>query len=109
MIKLVSLISRKDGMSKQGFMHLWKHEHAAMAKDIPGLRRYVLSYIQSEPTRPDVPEHDFTCDGIVELWFDDEAQMQLVLASDAMREWRAHGATFIGRIKAFLTKEEAFI
>jgi uncharacterized protein (TIGR02118 family) len=109
MIKLISLLVRPTGMTKTEFLHKWRVEHAEMALTVPGLRKFVLNIIQKEPSRPDVPDYPFTCDGIAELWFDDDAQMQTVLATEALQVWRAHGATFIGGIKAFLVEEQIVI
>lgn len=109
MIKLISLLVRPSEMTKADFLHAWRVEHAEMALAVPGLRRFVLNVIRNEPSRPDVPDYPFTCDGIAELWFDDETQMKQVLATDALKQWRAHGATFIGSIKAFLVEEQIVI
>ena len=56
-----------------------------------------------------MPDYPFTCDGIAELWFDDEDQMKEVLATEALKRFSAHGATFIGSIKAFLVEEQIVI
>lgn len=109
MIKLISLLNRKEGMSKDEFMRAWVDEHAPMAASVPGLRRYVLSFILDEPRRPDVTAEDYSADGIAELWFDDEEAMKRVLASEELLRWRAHGATFLGKVKAFLVEERVFI
>jgi hypothetical protein len=76
---------------------------------VPGLRRFVLSLIVAEPSRPDIPDQEIAADGVAELWFDDMASMQRVLESAEMKRLRAHGATFIGRIKTFLTEEKVII
>ena len=109
MIKQTTLLTRKAGMSREEFLRAWVGEHAPMALGVPGLRRYVLQLIFAEPTRPDIPSTEASADGIAELWFDDEAQMRQVLASPEMRALRAHGATFIGAIKMFLTREKVII
>ena len=90
-------------------MRKWAEEHAQMALSVPGLQRYVLSFIIAEPQRPDVPDHAFTADGIAELWFESEEAMKNVLATEELKRWRAHGATFIGGIKAFLVEEHVII
>jgi uncharacterized protein (TIGR02118 family) len=110
MIKTSSLLTRKEGMSKQEFMRCWVDEHAPMALSVPGLQRYVLNIIVDEPTRPDIPEDEkVRADGIAELWFESPEQMKQVLASPEMKRLRAHGATFIGRIKTFMTEEKVII
>ena len=109
MIKVMSLLTRKEGMSREEFMREWVDVHAPMALSVPGLKRYVLQLIVEEPLRDDIPPQKVTADGIAELWFDDQATMQKVIASPEMKRLRAHGATFIGQIKMFLTEEKVII
>lgn len=80
-----------------------------MAHSVPGIPKFVLNIILKRLSRADVPEYPFTCDGIAELWFDDEEQMKEVLATEALKRFHAHGATFIGSIKAFLVEEQIII
>ena len=81
MIKVMSLLTRKEGMSREEFMREWVDVHAPMALSVPGLKRYVLQLIVEEPLRDDIPPQKVTADGIAELWFDDAAAMQKVLAN----------------------------
>ena len=55
MIKSLSLLTRKSAMSKEDFRRIWVGEHAPLVHAVPQVRRYVLSFILDEPTRPDVP------------------------------------------------------
>src|SRR6218665_3163263 len=57
MIKSISLLSRREGLSHDEFVHEWVHVHAPLARAVPGLRRYVLSPVSAQPGRPDVPAH----------------------------------------------------
>lgn len=109
MIKSVSLLTRRSGMSHQEFVDRWTTEHAPLAHAVPGLRRYVLSYVDAQPVRPDIPRHGIEVDGIAELWYDDEEGMRRALASAEMKALRDHGATIIGRIENFVTTERQII
>lgn len=109
MIKSVSLLTRKEGMSHAEFIERWTHEHAPLAHAVPGLARYVLSYVEAQPVRPDIPRHGIEVDGIAELWYDDEAGMRRALASPEMKALRDHGALIIGRIENFVTTERQII
>jgi uncharacterized protein (TIGR02118 family) len=80
-----------------------------MARAVPGVRRYVLSLITGERKRPDVPELDVAVDGIAELWYDDREAMARAIASPEGKALYADGATFIGRIKSFVTEERVII
>ncbi|MGY6251214.1 EthD family reductase [Bosea thiooxidans] len=109
MVKLISLLTRHPHLTKNEFMRMWVEDHAPMALKVPGLRRYSLSFIIAEPSRADVPDQSYSADGIAELWFDSEEAMKAVLESPELQHWRAHGATFIGKIKAFLVEEKVII
>ena len=109
MVKRISLLKRKPGMSKEEFQRHWQ-DHLPMSHQVPGLRRYVLCHIQSEPVRSDVPIWDVgEVDGIAETWFDDQAATDRAFASDEGKRWLAHGASFIGNQKTFVVLEQVVI
>ena len=110
LIKRISLLTRKPGMSKEEFLKHW-NDHLPISHDVPGLRRYVLCHIVSEPVRTDVAlVWDIgEVDGIAETWFDDQAATDRAFASPEGRRWLAHGASFIGRQKTFVVEEEVVI
>src|SRR5262249_2969041 len=98
MIKSISLLTRKPGMTHEQFIRHWVEIHAALAHAVPGLRRYVQSHIREQPTRPDIPTTEIDVDGIAELWYDDRAAMARAHASPEAKALFADGALFIGRI-----------
>lgn len=110
LIKRISLLTRKAGMSKEEFRKHW-NDHLPISHAVPGLRRYVLCHIVSEPQRADVPvPWDIgEVDGIAETWFDDQAATDRAFASPEGKRWLAHGASFIGRQKTFVVEEEFVI
>lgn len=110
MIKRLTLFSRKPGMSKEEFKRLWA-EHRPMAHNVPYLRGFVLSYIQSEPFgRPGVADWDIgEADGIGETWWDSQEDYEKALQTPELKAWYAHGQTFIGRQKTFVTVEDVIV
>ena len=109
MIKSISLLTRKEGLSHDAFVKHWLEVHAPLAHAVPGLRRYVQSHIGGERTRPDIPTTEVAVDGIAELWFDDEAAMARANASPEAKRLHADGALFIGGIKTFIVEEKIVI
>ena len=105
MIKSISLLTRKAGMTHAQFVRHWTDVHAPLALAVPGLRRYVQSHIVEERRRPDIPATDVEIDGIAELWYEDAAAMARAMASPEAKALHADGALFIGRIKSFTTVE----
>lgn len=109
MIKSISLLTRRDGMTHEQFVRHWVEVHAPLAHRVPGLRRYVQSHILEERKRPDIPSIDVEVDGIAELWYDDRDAMARALATPEARALHADGALFIGRIKTFTVEERVII
>jgi uncharacterized protein (TIGR02118 family) len=65
MIKLISLVYRKKGLSDSDFYSYWKDKHGPLVSRIaPSLRRYVQNHPLDWPGLCD------DADGIVEMWFD---------------------------------------
>jgi uncharacterized protein (TIGR02118 family) len=109
MIKSISLLARKEGLTHEEFVRHWVEVHAPLAHGVPGLRRYVQSHILAERTRPDIPTMEVEMDGIAELWYDDLEAMKRANASPQAKALHADGATFIGRIKSFTIEERTVV
>jgi uncharacterized protein (TIGR02118 family) len=109
MIKLLSLLTRKEGLSHEDFVRHWRDIHAPLAHAVPGIRRYVQSHITGTRSRPDIAETDVAVDGIAELWYDDIDSLQRAAATEAMKRLTDDGALFIGRIKTYVIEEAQII
>lgn len=109
MIKIVGLLTRKDGLSHEEFVRHWFDVHGPLALAVPGIRRYVQSHITGTRTRPDIPETEVAVDGIAELWYDDLASFERAAASPEMKRLTDDGALFIGRIKTYVIEERQII
>ena len=64
MIKRVSLIRRKPGMTKEEFLAHWTGPHADIVRRLPGVRGLRFGKVQSWN-----PE-EAAWDGVGEVWFD---------------------------------------
>ena len=93
MIKRVSLLTRKAGMTREQFTRHWLEVHAPLTHAVPGLRRYVQSHIVDEYRRPDIPTTPIEVDDIAELWFEDRAAMDRALAAPEMATLHADGGS----------------
>lgn len=109
MVKSISLLTRKEGLSHEEFVKHWVEIHAPLAHAVPRLRRYVQSHIVAERTRPDIVTHDIAIDGIAELWYDDLDDMMFAHASTEAKRLHDDGATFIGRIKTYTIEEKVIV
>lgn len=86
MVKLVNVLVRDEGLSHEEFVEYWFEDHAPLAEELPKLRKYVTSV----PTDPERADHD----GIVELHFDDMADLSAAMSSDAGERVQADAETF---------------
>ncbi len=109
MIKSISLLTRKDGISHEEFIHHWVEVHAPLAHAVPRLRRYVQSHILAERRRPDIETLAVQIDGIAELWYDSLEDMQIAMTSPEAKILHDDGATFIGKIKSFTIEEKVIV
>ncbi len=109
MIKAISLLARKDGLTHEQFVKHWLEVHAPLAHAVPGIRRYVQSHIVGDRKRADISGLDVEADGIAELWYDDRAAMERAIATPEMKTLHADGTLFIGRIRTFLVEEKVII
>ncbi len=110
MIKTVSLLVRKEGLSHADFVKHWRDIHGPLAYACPGVARYTQTEITSASFRTDgVGKLEVEVDGIAELWFADRAALDQFTASPATARLREDGTLFIGRQISFTTEERVII
>jgi len=76
MIKYVTVLFRKAGISREEFSSYWKNIHAPILQQIPGLMGYVQNHALPDPEANEPPY-----DGFGELYFDSLEAMQVGLVS----------------------------
>jgi uncharacterized protein (TIGR02118 family) len=76
MIKYVTVLFRKAGISREEFSSYWKNIHAPILQQIPELRGYVQNHALPDPEGNEPPY-----DGFGELYFDSLEAMQVGLTS----------------------------
>ncbi len=71
MYKRVTLLEKKPSVTMEEFSEYWEVEHGPIAAAFTGLERYHQNHrlVQATPR----PERPWPVEGIVELWFNDEA------------------------------------
>lgn len=110
MIKSISFLARKPGLSAEAFQHHWQEVHAPMWRDVPGVRGYILNVPVESHARSDVAALAMGAfDGIAQVWFDDLAARAAAAASPEGKRWHGDGGLIIGSIRSFVTAEQVVI
>ena len=102
MLKVISLLKRKEGMSFEAFRKWALEEHPPLGKKLPGIRHYRMSVVLEDS--PDLPY-----DAVSEFWFDDN---EARLAAFATEDGKAAGADATAHCSArvhLLTEEKILI
>ena len=86
-VKLVDLLVRKEDLAHEEFVERWQGDHAELAEELPGLRKYVTSV----PKDPEKAGYD----GLLELYFDDTAAIGAAFESETGQEVQADAAEFV--------------
>jgi len=99
-IKLVTFLKRRDGLTRPAFEARWRDVHAPLAAIFPGLRGYMLSF----PILPD-PEEP-SADGVAQLWFDSAEACQASYASEIGRSGSKDAAANLRRRQHLFASED---
>jgi uncharacterized protein (TIGR02118 family) len=97
-LKVFSLIKRRDDLSLDEFRSWILEQHAPMGRELPGLREYHVSVIEADD--PSLPYH-----AVTELYFDDEESFKAAFASEAGKAAGADVAAHAGDRVRLLTRE----
>jgi uncharacterized protein (TIGR02118 family) len=103
MFKLITLLTKKQAMSDEEFAKYLLEVHAALAKKMPGLRRYVLNIVQRPPNRE--PEYH----AVAELWFDDRGSMKIAFSSPEGELTEKDTGEFASRTASLFIEEHEII
>lgn len=92
MLKFMTLLTRKPGLSHEEFCRYWREEHGPLAMRImPGMVRYVQNEVVRLPGGEDAP-----FDGVAEVWLDGTwDDLNTWYRSEAGRALREDEAKFI--------------
>jgi uncharacterized protein (TIGR02118 family) len=80
MIKLIALLKRKPGMTREQFSKRWVEEHTKISNKLPGLRGYRINIATSR--QPEGTGDEPIYDGTAELWFDSIDAMEASFATE---------------------------
>ena len=109
MIRRMGLLKRKPEFTREQFRKHWLEIHGPLGQNVPGVRRNVQHHIVGDTRHPDLPPAEQSYDGIVELWFDDEAAMNTALATPEAKAMFADGTLFIESVTSYIVESEVLV
>ena len=103
MIKAITCIKRKQGLSVETFQAYWRGDHAEVVTKLPNIRRYIQSHALPGGYR----KGELLYDGIAEIWVDSVDVMRAWADSAAYAAVQRDEENFIDRSKLnlILTRE----
>src|SRR5262245_21515418 len=101
MQRVVIYLKRRADLPQPAFFDWWLGQHRALAEQLPGLRRYIISLAADAQDGP--------FDGMAELWFDDLAEADAAFASPAGQTARAEADTRAARRERLYLTEHTII
>lgn len=99
MIKIVAVIRKKPGMSREEFQRHWNEDHPAYVRRLPGIRRY-----RQNPAVEHRAEWPF--DGMAELWFDSIRAVKEAYAGEEGTALFEHEQLFLDDMQWFIAEEK---
>ena len=104
MIKRVSFLRRKEGMSREAFFAHWTGPHAEIVKQLPGLRGLRFGKVQSWTPA------EAAWDGVGELWFDNQEAAEKAFATEPFRSMLTEDRPkFTRELQACFVEEETAV
>jgi uncharacterized protein (TIGR02118 family) len=102
MVKVIVLLHRRPGMSREEFLEYWRTKHAPLLLKLPGLRRLVFNHPQPGP------DGELAYDGISEDWFESVEAMGAAIASPEGQAVTADTPNFVdtSRMQLVVAEEE---
>jgi len=115
MIKRITIMTRRPGMTREAFADYWTRVHAPLLASHPAVKRLVLNVTErfvrfsvrnedrNDPLRSTIVTQ--TPDGFVELWFANREDMEAMYSSDFTKKLVADAEHFVGAIATFVVDE----
>lgn len=83
MVKLIALLKRKPGISREEFARRWLDEHTRISTELPGVQGYRINIAsERQPAGMDVEP---VYDGTAEMWWESVDAMEAAFATEIGR------------------------
>jgi uncharacterized protein (TIGR02118 family) len=101
-LKVISLLKRKEGTSLEEFRTWALEEHPALGKKIPGMRHYRMSVVLED--NPALP-----ADAVSEMWFDSNEARLAAFGADEGKAAAADAIAHCASRTHLITEEKVLI
>jgi uncharacterized protein (TIGR02118 family) len=102
MLKVISLMKRREDMTLEEFRQWATEEHPPFGLKLPGIRRYFMSVVLEDS--PDLPYH-----AVSEFWFDDKEAMMAAFATPEGKAAAEDAIAHCSQRTRLLTEETTLI
>lgn len=106
MLKRMSTLRRREGVSFLEFQQEWFDLHAVLLKRLPHVGGYIQNLVldRVDMNGRSIDQDTLPVDAIVELWFPSVEAISDAFAQPVARTLQAHGLEFISEISTFLVE-----
>lgn len=98
MYKIVAVVTKREDISREEFLHEWNERHPTFVAQLPGIRRY-----RQNPAIEHRKQWPF--DGMAELWFDSVKDIATAYAGEEARALFEHEESFLADMQWFIAEE----
>jgi uncharacterized protein (TIGR02118 family) len=111
LIKRMSILTRKPGLTAEQFKAEWWGFHAEAVKKFPNLMGYTQNFVTERSIGLGKPAsyESLPIDGMVELWFRSIADIEAAFRSPAANVSQTHALSFIAEITTCLVETHEVI
>lgn len=110
LIKRMSLLGRKDGVSAAAFQEEWWQMHSALVKTMTGYAGYNQNLVIDRIVAGEsAPFEALPIEGVVEFWFENMKAFDECYGTAAFKRTGAHGAEFIDNITTYLVESKPIV
>ena len=102
MLKVISLMKRREDMTLEEFRHWATEEHPPFGLKLPGIRRYFMSVVLEDS--PDLPYH-----AVSEFWFDDKEAMMAAFGTPEGKAAAEDAIAHCSQRTRLLTEEKTIL
>lgn len=96
MLKVLVVLQRKEGTSREEFRRYWSDIHGPIGMRMPKVQRYVQNHVLADGA---------PFDGVAEMWFDSPVDMQAAFTSDAAAEAARDTENFLSGTQVVMVEE----